>query len=120
MEEKEKNITLEGQVKRRKNLLALAGYGMFLTGFLSAAFVIFTCTDFSFYGERALAICTVTAGFMFGLVRLLGILAERVLFPEDRKAEIDKISRKKDGILLFSMVVIMYASLFIMYRLFIV
>ena len=42
MEEKEKNITLEGQVKRQKNLLAMAGYGMFLTGFLSAAFVIFT------------------------------------------------------------------------------
>ena len=76
MEEKEKNITLEEQVKRRKNLLAMAGYGM--------------------------------------------ILAERVLFPRDRNAEIGKISRKKDGILLFSMVVIMYASLFIMYRLFIV
>ena len=123
MEEKEKSrqdVTLESRVKRQKNLLAMAGYGMFLTGFLSAAFVIFTCTDFSVYGERALVICTVTAGFMFGLVRLLGILAERVLFLEDRKAEIDKISRKKDGILLFSMVVIMYASLFIMYRLFIV
>lgn len=120
MEEKEKNITLESRAKRQKNLLAMAGYGMFLTGFLSAAFVIFTCTDFPVYGERALVICTVTAGFMFGLVRLLGILVERVLFPEDRKAEIGKISRKKDGILLFSMVVIMYASLFIMYGLFIV
>ena len=116
MEEKEKNpqyVTLEGQVKRRKNLLAMAGYGMFLTGFLSAAFVIFTCTDFSVYGERALVICTVTAGFMFGLIRLLCILAERVFFSEDRKAEIGKISRKKDGILLFLIV-------FIMYRLFIV
>ena len=56
MEEKEKNrqyVTLESRVKRQKNLLAMAGYGMFLTGFLSAAFVIFTCTDFSVYGKSA-------------------------------------------------------------------
>lgn len=122
MEEQEKNRqyeALEKQVKRQRNLLAMAGYGMFLVGFLSAAFVIFTCTDFSVYGERALVICTVTAGFMFGLVCLLGILVEKLLFKGDSGAELEKIDRKKDNILLFATVVLMYASLFAMYYMFI-